>query len=314
MILHSARWMLVLCLAGVALPGTGACAQPAMQGRSGQPNQKARHKPRGKHSNAAGKLGQRMNANEIVAALRAHRRDALNAEMQAPEDAVPAITSALMALDAEAREMAVSFVERTRPPHDGDLLLRLAQDDESMVSVGAAMALVEARSRPPMEAILATAARQPLATARGPLYLAAGATGETSKQDRLRSARAAERDPAAARDAQAALVKLGDHAERAAYLTDLGETDPDDAVEARDRLLYLADPRLAKGLLPWFESEEPAMRIATDPHRKMARMCDLAAWTAHLLGVRFSPAPTMLDIYSAELLHHARAAIRALPE
>ena len=147
---------------------------------------------------------------------------------------------------------------------------------------------------------------------RGQLYLALGRTGESGTIDALRAQLHNEPDREAAQKGQVALVKLGAAAERDAFLGQVREAKPDDALRISDQLLYVGDPRLAKGLLPWFSDFHNVTRLGSDRQKSMAPMSDIAVWTAHRLGVRFQVYPEYLTNYSDSIILAARSAVDSL--
>src|SRR5439155_9288571 len=105
---------------GLAVLAFSALAVPAIVWQKSHPKQEH-------HRNQEHK----MNKDEIIAALRAHDRAALEQVTDAPTDLADALARALATLDTEAREMTVSLLVRTQPLHTGELLLRLAQDTQA---------------------------------------------------------------------------------------------------------------------------------------------------------------------------------------
>jgi hypothetical protein len=76
----------------------------------------------------------------------------------------------------------------------------------------------------------------------------------------------------------------------------------------------LGDVRFAKALEPWLAREDNVLRLGGDrgPAPKMARMCDLAVWCAHLLGVKLPAPPDHLDNFDDATRSATVAAVRAL--
>jgi hypothetical protein len=121
-----------------------------------------------------------------------------------------------------------------------------------------------------------------------------------------------EHDREAAEDGEVAMVKLGGIAEREAFLQRVRDTSPDDALRVSDQLLYLGDLKFARGLLPWLSDTRNVTRLGGDRQQRMARMSDIAVWTAHQLGVRFRISPEYLTNYPDSVTLAARSAIEAL--
>ncbi|MDR3701685.1 MAG: hypothetical protein P4L56_18700 [Candidatus Sulfopaludibacter sp.] len=123
-----------------------------------------------------------------------------------------------------------------------------------------------------------------------------------------------EKDPDAAESAEVAAVKLGGDAERKSFLKRIEEASPEKALTIQDQMLYVGDPKLAKALKTWFENTAGVMRLGSDRQGGSVRMCDLAAWIAFRLGVKFDLQPQHLDNFAPGVLAAAKAACAALPD
>jgi hypothetical protein len=256
--------------------------------------------------------GSDMSNGQVLSALRGHDYQAIESVVDAPSSLLSEIEQALPHLDEEAREMAVGVIARGKSPDAVHLLLMMTADKSPGVSSSAANNIEKAASLPPAREILKAISRQGQPYIRGQLYLALGRAAETDSVEALRAQARNERDREAAENAQVALVKLGSAPERAAFLERIRETRPDDALRVSDQLLYVGDPRLAKGLLPWFSDSQNVTRLGGDRQQKMARVSDVAVWTSYRLGVKFRISPEYLTNYSDSVIFAARSAVEAL--
>ena len=256
--------------------------------------------------------GSEMSDRQVLNALREHDYRAVGSVVDASPSLLTEIARALPQLDEEAREMAVGVVARGSSPDAAHLLLLLTADKSQAVSSSAANKLESSAALPSGRDILKAISRQSQPYIRGQLYLALGRTGESGTIDALRAQLHNEPDREAAQKGQVALVKLGAAAERDAFLGQVREAKPDDALRISDQLLYVGDPRLAKGLLPWFSDFHNVTRLGSDRQKSMARMSDIAVWTAHRLGVRFQVYPEYLTNYSDSIILAARSAVDSL--
>ena len=252
-----------------------------------------------------------MSDQEIVQALREHNQPDCEKASTAAPTLVSAIEQALPALDERSRQMAVSCLTRCNAPTAGDLLLKMTGDPSGAVSAAAAQALLEIKNLPPAEAMLTALKQRGDPLVREFLYRALGKTHGAQSLEPLRALLMQEQDTEARTSALAAAAKLGGGLERNLLLRQIEKTEPEDAMRMRDILLYVADPKMAAGMLPWLSDERSVIRIGADAQSKSARMRDVAVWTAHLLHIPLHPPPAKLDNYPPALIHAAETAIKA---
>lgn len=251
----------------------------------------------------------------VVSALRAHDRRILQGPASPNPNVAPSVESALPGLDEEARAIAALFLAHNNGPGAGNVLLKLTGDRSVQVASSAARSLVNVTDKPAGNTILAAIPARQDRMVRGFLYLAAGKAKSAPGLDAFREVAKKEVDPGAAESAQVALVRLGGEPERKAFLHRISTATAEKAIQIQDQMLYVGDPLLAKGLLPWFGNKEGVLRLGGDRQDRMARMCDMAVWIAHQLGVKFAMNPSdHLTIYDAGVLAAAKAAIAALPD
>jgi hypothetical protein len=255
-----------------------------------------------------------MSVDEVLKALRAHDWGVIRLAVAAPPSTVAEIERALPQLDDEAREIAVALLVRQNAPNVGQLLLKMTADRNQQVSAGAARGLLVVTDAPRPDAILTALRERENDFVRSRLYLAVGRTKDASKLEELRSIASGEKNREATLDAQAAAVKLGGQPERAAFLERVRTARQDQAVSVSDHLLYINDPKLAKGMLPWLSNRSGVLRLGTDLEPRMARMCDLAAFTAYQLGIGFQIEPKRIEKFDDKVIANAAAALRALPD
>ena len=260
-----------------------------------------------------------MNIEDILQALREHRGSAVALAPGAPADLAIEVEHALPQLDDQARALAALCVIRRNGPESGPVLLRMTGDTSSQVSIKAATGLFEKvpmTDAPTADAILTVIPQRKNEAVRGYLYLMVGRRNGTPDDDRhlttLRKLEVQESDKNALQRVQVAATRLGGQPERAAFLERIRAAGPDEATNICDQLVYVGDPRLAKGMMPWFGNMASVFRLGSDRDNRMARMCDLAVWTAHELGVTFAMTPKYLSNFSQGTLTAAETALKAL--
>lgn len=251
---------------------------------------------------------------QFINALRQHDRSILEKAQQAPPGLPRDIDQVLSTLDGEARELAVELVTRQDNEYAGIFLLRRTADEDVNVSTLAAENLGKIINKPKTENILAVIPERRDPFIRGKLYLEAGKRAETGVLERLRQISASEEDEDAALQSLAARTKLGGQAEKQEFLAIVQKAEPDEALKIQDLLLYIDNPNLAKGLIPWLDNEEGVMRIGSDRQNMMARMCDVAVWTAHLLRVKLPFETTSMRNFTKEEIEITRKILGLLPD
>jgi hypothetical protein len=254
-----------------------------------------------------------MTVSEILQSIAAHDWDVKDRVPGAAANLGEAVGAALGRFDPEARQLAVACLEAWNGPGVGALLLRMTSDSDPQTAVAAANALGKVNDGPQMPAIIAEIPSRGEPFVRGQLYKLVGATRATHLLSELRKVAASETSADARRDAQRALVMLGGQEEREAFKKRVGDARPDEALDLQDDLLAIGDPRLARAMLPWLESEAGVTRLGGDRHPAMARMCDVAVWTAQLMKIPLPTQPTSLAIYPPQMIAEAKTALMALP-
>ncbi len=250
----------------------------------------------------------------FISALRQHDRSVLDRVSQAPAELPKEIDAAVADLDAEARELAVELVTRQDNDQAGKFLLRRTADADPNVSTLAADNLGKIINKPKTEDIIAAIPQREDPFVRGKLYLEAGRREENFVLEELRRTAANEDDEDAKLQALAARVKRGGQSEKTEFLDVVRQTAPDDALRTQTLLLYIDHANLAKGLLPWLSNEENVTRLGSDRQNMMARMCDIAVWTAHLLKVKLPFETTHLRNFTPEEIENTRKILELLPD
>lgn len=254
-------------------------------------------------------------SDRFVEDARAHDASALERVGEASADLAAVFEPVFGTLDFEAKELAIRLVTAQGWPGAGDWLLRRTSDGDVNVTGDAVEALGRLASPPPPAALLQAARGSQDPFIREKLYLLAGRSPAPGTLELLRAAAAGESHPEAARALLAARAKLGGAEERRALRGLVATTRADGALEMQDVLLYVGEPWLARGLLPWLASRRGVMRLGSDRQGgAMARQCDLAVWTAHLLKVPLPFSTSHLRNYPDRELAAARTALEALPE
>jgi hypothetical protein len=255
-----------------------------------------------------------MTNDQIIDAIRAHDWDVTSQGRGAPPSFGALIQAQLSGYDAESRELAAECVADWNGAGAGSLLLSMTADIEPQVAAAAAHGLGRVTQLPPIPTIVAEIPRRQEPFVRGQLYKIVGATRNSQYLETLRAVVAGENSPDAQRDARRSLVQLGGQNERAEFRIRVAQAKPDEAMDLHEDLVAIADPRLAKATLPWLSNGASVMRIGSDRSPAMARMCDVAVWTAFLLKIPAAITPAHLAIYSPKVIADVAAALSALPD
>jgi hypothetical protein len=224
------------------------------------------------------------------------------------------IERALPTLSATSREMAAQALATNNTAEATRVLLDMTGDSEPQVAVASARALSAMSKLPATPELIALTPSRHEPVVRSVLYRLIGQTGKLQDLDRLRAVLAAERDEEAGEDGQAAAVRLGGAPEKSAFVARVRAATPDTALRVCDQLRYVEQKDLLKALLPWLANSEEVMRLGSDRAPRMARMCDVAVWTAHQMGVLLQAPPAALDVYPLTVIDEARAALLTMPD
>ncbi len=250
----------------------------------------------------------------VISILRNNDRRMLQAPAPPSPHFVPSLEKALPTFGDGARELAILYLAKFNPPGTGNLLLRLTGDTSLQAAVAAATSLAKGNLNVPGSEIVAVIPTRKDKHVRGYLYLAAGNAKNPPALTAFRDVAKLETDPAASEQAEVAVVKLDGDVERRAFFQRIENATPATALSIRDQMLYVGDPKLAKALEKWFDNPADVMRLGSDRQGGSARMCDLAAWIAHSLGVRFDLQPDYMTNFKPAVLNAAKAAVMALPD
>jgi hypothetical protein len=250
---------------------------------------------------------------DFLNALKQHDRSVLEKARQAPPGLPRDIDQSVPALDAEARELSVELVTLQDNEYAGTFLLRRTADSDVNVATLAADNIGKIINKPKTEELLSAIPKRTDPFVRGKLYLEAGRRGENFVIEELRRQATNESDSDAKLQNLAARVKRGGQPEKAEFLEIVRKTEPDDALQIQELLLYIDDPSLAKGMIPWLDNQENVMRLGSDRQNMMAKMCDVAIWTAHLLKIKLPFETTHLRNYTPEEIAAARKVFELLP-
>jgi hypothetical protein len=231
---------------------------------------------------------------------------------QAPAETVTDLEKSLHKLDTEARLLAELFLIDKGGPEASALLLRMTGDDDEQVAAGAAQGLNSIADAPSAEAIIEAIPLRKYPVVRSSLYLTAARTGKKELLPAIRSLLQHESDGQALRDGQVAAILLGDSEERPQFMDRLRQANSRESLDLAEKLSLIGDPRLAKGLLPWLNNLAPVTRLGSDRNPRTLRMCDLAVWTAHRLGVKFPMPSESLTNFDQPTLAAAEAALREI--
>lgn len=257
--------------------------------------------------------GNKKMSQEIINALRQHDESVLEKAHQAPPDLPSEIEQSIGDLDAEARNLAVELVKLQNGEQAGMFLLRRTADSDVNVCTLAALYLSKIVYKPRGEEIAAAIPKSENSLVRGTLYLEVGKGKEKSLLEELRRLAANEDNEDAKLENLAARVKLGGQAEKSEFLAVIRETRPDHALRIRELILYTDNPSVAKGLIAWLGDKRDVTNAGNDYQVKMARMCDVAIWTANDLKIKFPFDVKRSVSYTDEEIEAARKVLELLP-
>jgi hypothetical protein len=238
----------------------------------------------------------------------------------APAHTVADLRQGLGRLDEEARLLAVLFLIERADTDAASLLVEMTGDPDGQVAAAAAGGLNSSRELPAWAAMVEAIPRRRNPFIRGQLYLAIARTGHIEALRAIRDLVHQEDEQEVQRDAAVAAILLGAPAEPtkldewAKFIEVLRHATPCQALTLADRLQLIGDARLARGMQPWLANRAPVQRLGSDVQARNLRMCDLAVWTAHGLGVLFHMSSQTLTNCDAETLAAAESALLALAE
>jgi hypothetical protein len=246
----------------------------------------------------------------LIGRLRNHDWDILNAQPDTSADVSARLERSLPSLDDTARWLAASLIVKWDRPGAGETLLRISADPHLQVASEAAIGLRKVRDTADPEKILRVAPKRATGIVRGELYLAAGQLGSPEHLPALWRAMRRESDEEASLDGRAAAVKLGDPIERDLFRERVANATPGSVKRLISDLLYIGHWSHTVALDSWFGQMSPITRVGHDATPRSARMCDMAVWVAHRLGIGFSGGSENLIVYPQETIDAARAAVR----
>jgi hypothetical protein len=233
---------------------------------------------------------------------------------EAQGETVAQLEQNLTVLDAEARMLAVLFLIKKGDSAASSLLLRMTGDDDGQVAAMAAQGVNSVAEWPSVDAVIEAIPRRRYPLVRSQLYLAIARTENRDALPRIRSLMQFESDDEVLLHAEVAAILLGGEEERAEFIDRLHGAKPADALELEEKLELIGDARLARGLLPWLPNQRPVTRFGSDANQRMLRMCDLAVWAAHRLGIWFPMTSESLTNFDAETLAAAQMALAAIDD
>jgi aromatic ring-cleaving dioxygenase len=240
-------------------------------------------------------------------------RSVIDRAKYAPPDFLSELARNWPAMSPVSREIAIRMLEKIDSPQGAAFLLKATVDPSSQVANGAARAFSTQSHPPSGDSILALIPARQSPFVRGCLYLAAGKAA--CGLEALRRFAATEADPAAALDAQAAMVFREGVPERLAFFERVRKAASDEVRAISQHLFYINDPALAKGMLPWLNNTTGVMRIGFDGPGgyRQARMCDFAIWNGAKLGLA-TGAGTSISNYDPNHISRVRKIYAALPD
>jgi hypothetical protein len=248
--------------------------------------------------------------NTIIEKIQSHDESVIPQCVSAQNDVIKSILDAWPSFDMDSRMLSVECFASASNSASAFGLLELTMDDDINVANDAARSLMPLAALIPVRDIFDALKKQDDPFIREYLYRIIGDSKDANNVIELRDVVKNESDPDAAISGLVAIVKLKGEPERKVFMDILREAESDDASELTEKLIYINDRLLIKGLLPWLVRQDGVFRLNgdRDPDR-MVRMCDLAVWTAHRMGIMFEPPLTSIDIYEDVILSQAHVLI-----
>jgi hypothetical protein len=250
---------------------------------------------------------------DIITTLQKHDRNILKNARQMPPQLPLEIEKNLSALDEDARELAVELVREQDSEPAGTFLLQMTGDSSLNVAGLAVNSIRKISNKPKVHEIIQAIPKRENPFIRARLYLEAGNSNEKDAIQGLRDIFTKEQDEEVKLNGLAALTKLHGQPEKNRFVEIVSNTTPDDAIQIQELILYIGKAEVAKGMITWLQSEEDVTRISTDENVVMARMCDIAVWTAHLLKIKLPFETTHLRNYKKEEIEATRKVLELLP-
>lgn len=249
---------------------------------------------------------------DYINAIKSKDESILEKAGDAPEDLPKEIDRVFDEFDEDSRELAVEVVTRQDSKYSGVFLLRRMNDPNPDVAMSAIESMEKIIHKPGVDEVISAIPRVKDPFVRGKLYLDIGMRREEDLLGKLRHVVEQEEDEEAALRGLAALVRLGGKSELQDFTGRISKTEPDDALEIQDLMLYTGKQGLAAGLVSWLDRTDEVMRLGGDRQDLMARMNDVGIWTAHMLKVGFPFETSHLRIFTDEEVEQARTVLKRL--
>lgn len=249
-----------------------------------------------------------------INAVKSHDRSVIGRAGQAPPDIAKQLDEVNGSLDAESRELAIELVVRQDNQYAGTYLLRRTGDDDVNIATLAVEQLAKIVNKPAAAEIIGAIPLRKDPFIRGELCLFVGKTYDSGALEGLRQLEANEKDKEARLRLLAARVKLGGRPERQEFVGEVAATEPDDAMQMQDLMIYIGDAAVAKGLIPWLDKKDDIVRIGSDRQGGMARMNDVAVWIANLLKIKLPFETTSLRNFTDDEIASTRKILQLLPD
>jgi len=253
-----------------------------------------------------------MEAKELIRRLQEHDETVLE-DISPTEPRLAEIVS-IRELDSEARTLFIRGLARQPSTASTEALVQLLLDEEVQNAALAIHTLSQRKTPPPASALLKVLEQAGEPLIRRELFRLLGQQPDQTLRSAVRNQADREEEEDAQLWALAGLARFGDGEMERKLHEKIHQATSETASALGEIVLYVGSRRLATGLLSWL-SQDTIVRWLP-PHRNPIgiRMCDLAIWTAHRLGISLQPAPTRLDRYSEPMRIAARKTIETLPK
>ena len=242
----------------------------------------------------------------IIEKLKTHDESVITQCVAEQDGVVQNILDAFESFDLESRMLSLTCFALKNTTGSANALLKATYDEDLNVANEAVSYLHSQAHMVPSIDLFTAVASQDEPYIREQLYLIIGNSEDADLILQLRELHNNEDDPDAANAALVALVKLHAEPERVEFMQVFHNAEATEAVDLTEKLLYIGDASWAKALRPWLMRYDEVFRLASDrTPDAMVRMCDLAIWTSHQMGLKFQPPLERIAIFKDDVISQA---------
>jgi HEAT repeat protein len=216
-----------------------------------------------------------MNTEQVVARIRQKDWTLLEQPGAIGPEAASAIQALLQDQNVEVRELAVNALAQAGGPVARKGLIMAVKDRSDMVRAAACRHLQLNYAAEDLPELTAELGSNPDEFVREQVGLVLGRIGSTNAIAPLARQFQKESDLHARQAISLALARLGEDANRQAYLQRLRQSDPKERALAVRDLLYVNDRKLVPQVLPLLDDLRPALNVGPSHGPYLIRVCDV---------------------------------------